>query len=450
MKVCMFALHDCDEHHITVRKVARSLAEAGHDVRIIAVLSKGTDPYEEGDGARIFRVPLDPIHRKALRLVALPARMARKLVNLLVKEPSRGSFTARVEGGESDLAKDALKDNPASLWYRLARRLILLLPHSCLSYLDYYFRSFRLARQESADVYHAHDLITLPVAWLCSRVSNGKVVYDSHELWLDRSRWPRAERSRINRFLVQRIESFLIRRTDANIIAGESSGKELSQRYRILPPTVILNVPYYRPFERSTLFRDKLGIPAEEKIILYMGRISYFRGVEEAIQSVKYLSHCSLVIFGFGPDDYIAGLKELIKDEGLADRVHFFDAVPFDEVTRYAMSADVGLVLHKNVGLNYYYVSPNKLFECMAAGLPVVGSNFPDLKRYIEGYKLGVTCNPDNPKDIADAIGCILSDEDRYGEMRSNALEAAKIFNWENESKKLLDVYEGLGGGVNG
>jgi len=124
--------------------------------------------------------------------------------------------------------------------------------------------------------------------------------------------------------------------------------------------------------------------------------------------------------------------------------VHFFDAVPYDEVTRYAMSADIGLVLHKNICLNYYYASPNKLFECMAAGLPVVGSNFPDRKKYIEGYNLGVTCDPESPEEIAEAINYTLSDETRYNEMRKNALEAAKIFNWENESRKLVTLYQGL------
>jgi glycosyltransferase involved in cell wall biosynthesis len=180
------------------------------------------------------------------------------------------------------------------------------------------------------------------------------------------------------------------------------------------------------------------------KIILYTGRISWHRGVEEAVRSLRYLSRCSLIVLGFGPEQDISDLRELIRNEGLVDRVHLFDTVPFDEVSRYAMSADVGLVLHKNVCLNYYYVSPNKLFECMAAGLPMVASNFPDLKMYIEGYGLGVTCDPDSPKEIADAIEYILSDEKKYEEMRRNALKAAKIFTWENESKKILAIYEKL------
>ena len=159
---------------------------------------------------------------------------------------------------------------------------------------------------------------------------------------------------------------------------------------------------------------------------------------------------CCLVLHGFCPNYYISSLHSLIDNNGVRDRVYFFGPVPFDEVSTYAMSADIGLILHKNVGLNYYYVSPNKLFEYMAAGLPVVGSNFPDLKRFIEGYEFGVTCNPDSPQEIAEAVWYILADNGRYEMMRNNALQAAKVLNWENESRKLVAIYDNLakrGGG---
>jgi glycosyltransferase involved in cell wall biosynthesis len=190
--------------------------------------------------------------------------------------------------------------------------------------------------------------------------------------------------------------------------------------------------------------RDSLRIPTERKILLFEGRIDINRGIEEGIRSLRYLSNCSLVILGFGPDLFISSLKRLTEKEGLSDRVYFFGAVPFDEVTRIAMSADIGLILLQNAGLNFYYASPNKLFDFMAAGLPVVASKFPDLKKYIEGYKIGITCDAMNPREIADAINYILSDENRYNEMKRNALEAAKIFNWGNESKKLVALYEEL------
>jgi glycosyltransferase involved in cell wall biosynthesis len=460
MRICMFSLTECNENYNTVRRQTRSLAEAGHDIRVIAYRIKKMDPYEESDGARIFRIMLYPIDPKILRpallpvallyrgtlrawgfLKPLPSKVTRKLLSLVaIKSMPR---VARAKGEDKITHGFFLRLERKIIWrwYTVSRYVMLLLPYIYAAYLVYYFRSLRVARREPADVYHAHDLVTLPVAWLCSRLAGGKLVYDSHELWLDRPRL--RKRSRLNRFVVRRIESFLIRRTDANIVPGESVGQELSRRYNIVP-TVILNAPYYRPFQRSTVFYDELGVPAEERIALYAGKVSWGRGIERGIQGLKYLHQVSYIVLGSGPDGYISSLKKFIESEGLTDRVYFFEEVPFDEVTRYAMSADVGLVLYQNVGLNYYYVSPNKLFECMAAGLPVVGSNFPDLKKYIEGYNFGVTCDPDSPKKIADAINYILSDERRYEEMRRNALEAAKVFNWENESNKLLALYEVL------
>ena len=449
MKVWMFAFTPCDEHYIVQRKPARTLVDAGYDVSIIAVLGKDMPAYEESDGFRIFRVSVDPSHLKVLFKVLRLAGLAKGRIQGVLGRRHGVSVTKPFDTGEEGQASGG--HSPLgwqrSAVYRALRSLFgkiygISIGHRYWCYLQYYYRSYLLAGREPADLYHAHDLPTLPVAWICSRRSGGKVIYDSHELWLD-VRYP--PRSKLSLFLVKRIESFLVRRTDANIMGGLSSSNELSRRYSIPAPTVILNVPDYQPFEYSTVLRDKLGIPKEQRIMLYMGVISSHKGIEEGIRSLKYLSGCCLVIFGFGHEGYIAGLKELIQDEDLGKRVFFFPAVPFDEVTRHAMSADVGLVLHQNINLNYYYVSPNKLFESMVAGLPVVGSNFPDLKTFIEGYRFGATCDPTSPKEIASAVDYILSDRSRYEEMRQNALEAAKIFNWENESKKLLALYEGLG-----
>jgi len=458
VKVCMFVLNDCNKNYKPARIPARALADAGHDIRIIALSSKETAPYEESDGSRIFRIGL--VSTKLLWLLSLRTRLEGKLSSLGATKSTAGFSGARTEDAPSrdgspterrvskyhsllSLMRKFLWQ-VYSLWYRIPRWLIRKLALTYLLYLEYYLRSFWFARKEATDVYHAHDLITLPAAWLCSRVTGGKLVYDAHELWLEGIRGPK--RSKLNRFLVRRLESFLIRRTDANIMAGLSSAELLSRMYHIPQLTVILNVPLYHPYERSTVLRDRLRIPAEEKILLFEGTIYVNRGIEECIQSLKYLSQCSLVMLGFGPDFYISDLKRLIEDEGLTHKVYFFGAVPHDEVTRTAMAADVGLVVLQNVTLNYYYASPCKLFDFMAAGLPVVGSNFPDLKKFIEGYKVGVTCDPANPREIAEAINYIISDENRYNEMKKNALEAARIFNWENESKKLVALYAGLSG----
>jgi glycosyltransferase involved in cell wall biosynthesis len=189
-----------------------------------------------------------------------------------------------------------------------------------------------------------------------------------------------------------------------------------------------------------------LKIPEFNKIIIYVGNITINRGLEELIQSIVYLNHCVVVIMGRASNfAYSQKLKQLARDVAVENKVYYFGPVPFEDVTKYAASADVGVAPIKNACLSYYYCLPNKLFEYIAGGLPTVVSNFPELKRVIKEYNLGRTFNPDDPKDIAEAINYVLSDKDKYEEMKRNALQAAKVFNWENESKKLLEIYKKLG-----
>ncbi len=436
MKVCMFSFSECDQYYITARKVAKALVDAGHNVTIIAfkgILDTCLEQEEYSNGYKIIRVDL--ITAGILRIRAI-----KSITDKVLRRHRYSQNTRQIKSQEHISSQNKKAILLKWIYDSLYRAMLYLL------YLDYYFHACNAARRQQVSVYHAHDLVTLPLAWLCSRAHKARLIYDMHELWIDRER----RRSFLNRFLMLRLESFLIRRTDANTIAGYSSAQELVRRYKIAEPVVLLNAPLYREYKPSTLYRDNLKIPAGQKILLYAGIINICRGIEEMIQSLKFLPDCCLVLHGFCPNYYISSLHSLIGNNGVRDRVYFFGPVPFDEVSTYAMSADIGLILHKNVGLNYYYVSPNKLFEYMAAGLPVVGSNFPDLKRFIEGYEFGVTCNPDSPQEIAKAVRYILADNGRYEMMRNNALQAAKVLNWENESRKLVAIYNNLakrGGG---
>jgi glycosyltransferase involved in cell wall biosynthesis len=423
-----------------VLKEAATLKNAGWDIRIIAALGVDTEPHEERDGFRIFRVALVTVRLASLLGSYYSGSSVAREKNTAsgeVREPEK----AGQPFGKRGLVRAALSKTGSRLL-----RLPVVSYVAYLRYVEYHWRAFWLAWREPADVYHAHDLMTLPVAWLLKRVTGGKLVYDCHELWLDRNR--ASKRSRLNRFFVGRVESFLIRRTDANMVVSDSIAAELATRYRIPKPAVVVNAPDYRPVERSNLLRGQLGIPAEDRIVLYVGFITFKRGLEELIRSLRYLNACAVVLMGYGDGGYLAGLKKLIADEGWDGKVHFFGPVPHEEVTRYAASADVGVATIRNACLSYYYCSPNKVFEYVAAGLPVVGSNFPDLKKVIEGHRLGVVVDPESPRDIARAIEYILSDKSRYQEMRKNALEAAKVYNWNAESEKLLLIYRGLGVGV--
>ena len=131
-------------------------------------------------------------------------------------------------------------------------------------------------------------------------------------------------------------------------------------------------------------------------------------------------------ILGFGK-----ALMKLATDEGVADRVFIRPPVRPHEVVGVAGQADVGLILNHHVGLNNYLSLPNKIFESVAAGLPVVTSDFPDMAELVRTYEVGETCDPEDPEDIARAIRAVVMEPERHRRLRENARKAAPELSWE-------------------
>jgi glycosyltransferase involved in cell wall biosynthesis len=338
----------------------------------------------------------------------------------------------------------AMKINPSVANPFKKRMMWLLITiHKLLSFVDFYFRSYSVAVRYSADIYHANDLNTLPVAWLVARRCSAKLVYDSHELYVEKNKLTSS--NFIGKFLLSKVESFLIRRSDAVMTVNESIADELSQRYHIKTPAVVMNAP-----SRSNgiiksdvnLLRDALGIKSDYYMLLYLGLLTFNRGIEKMIQSLEYLPKCHLVLMGYGTDWYKKQLRDLILKNGVESRVSFFGPVPPDEVIKYAAGADLGVVPIENACLSYYYCSPNKVFEYINAGLAVVASDFPELKRVINNHEIGCTFNPDEPRDMVRAVEYIFEDPERWRRMKQNTIAASNCYNWENESEKFLSLYK--------
>jgi len=389
----MFVYNSC-RHDARVLKEAKTLAEAGHDVRIIAVLDEDTEPYEERDGFRILRVD----------------------TSLVGKRPVS-------EGG---------RPQSPGLWRRLRAKI-----SSFFALLRYYRRAWRIVKDEPGDIYQCQDLITLPLGYRAKRRHGGRLVYDVYELTTEL-----AYISRLERAGWRVLERFLIHRADEVIATGTYRAEYLSRKYKIAAPTVILNCPPRLAAKaRNRALREKLGLTDDAvPVILYQGGFIPGRGLDNLVLAAAHLDRGVLVLMGWGPLE--AGLRSLVKKEGLERRVYFTGPVAPDRVVYYCMSASVGVVIYQRTSLNNYYATPNKLYEYISAGLPVVSSDFPALKEVVEGYGLGYTFDPDEPESIAAAINRVLADDQRYDTMRKNALEAARIFNWEIESKKLLDIYQ--------
>lgn len=293
-----------------------------------------------------------------------------------------------------------------------------------------------------ADIYHAHDLNNLEIAYRAAGANKAKLVYDAHELFSEMAnRWVRLKRRSW-----QRLEGRLLPRADLAITVNELIAEEMSKRYHVPPPLVLLNCPdpppSFDPHARYDLIRERLGLPPERKVVLYQGWMSAGRGLENLVRAARLLAGNAAVVFmGYG--DYQAELERMAAAEP-AGAVSFIPAVPQRDLLAYCASADVGVIPYQAVDLNNYYTSPNKLFDFIQAALPIVASDLPYLRKVIAGHDLGVVAKLDSPATYAAAINSVLTLPDNAATLRANLRHAAPSYTWSAQAEKLVGAYRRL------
>lgn len=435
MRIDMFVYNRCTTD-ARVLKEARTLAAAGHRVRIVAVLDETTAPAEERDGFRIVRIDRNPIHYRVLRAARTTGRLWRQ--PLMALRQGRVSSPSG-HGAALALAPLAALKSVFRLGWQLggavtrpfkrAGRHLVLIPHKPLMFFDYYWRAYRLVRADPPQALHAHDLNTLPVAAALARRLRLPLTYDAHELYPEISTLSEREAATW-RFL----ERHLVGRADHVLTVCGSIAAELERRYGTPRPTVLLNCPPARSMNGTS------GGGDGEPVVLYQGGFAPHRGLDTLVRSAHGLERGRIVLMGWGrlEDE----LRELIAREGLHERVGIVPPVPPAEVVARAAEASVGVIPYEPVGLNNTYTTPNKLFDYMAAGLPVVASRLPELIRFVEQGEMGLAFTPGDPAALAAALNEVLADPDRYDRMRARARESARRYTWERESPKLIALYE--------
>jgi glycosyltransferase involved in cell wall biosynthesis len=472
MRVCMFVYNNC-ARDMRVLKEAWSLLDAGHEVRIVAVLDATTQVEEVRGGVRILRIDRNPIHYRLLKRVRQLRRLGRYGAHAGVKALGVvGGSAALADRLEARLRRAAggrrvasaplvlvlplrpllhaaeriamrgearFAEGPSGTPRRpgLGRRSLMRF-HKPLMFTDYYRRALKVTAAEPADAYHAHDLHTLPAAALAARRDRATLVYDAHELYPEMSTLS-ARESRIWRV----VERALIGRADHVITVCESIADELSARYRIAKPTVLLNCP-----PRPQITSDRDSDPLRERIdladrtvpiVLYQGGFTANRGLPQLVRAGGLLEQGVLVLMGWGQLE--DELRRIIAEHRLEERVLITPAVPPSELLEFSAGADIGVIPYEPVGLNNTYTTPNKLFDYIAVGLPVAASPLPELRRFVEGLGLGSTFASIDEAGIAATINAMLGDPERMHSMREAALRAAPSLSWEVEAEKLLAVY---------
>jgi glycosyltransferase involved in cell wall biosynthesis len=186
--------------------------------------------------------------------------------------------------------------------------------------------------------------------------------------------------------------------------------------------------------------RKELNLPADKKILLFQGAgINIDRGGEEMLLAMNYLEGVLLLFIGGG--DVVATLKKMTTDQHLGEKVRFLPRLPLDELRSYTTVADIGLSLDKDTNINYRYSLPNKIFDYIHAGLPVLSSDLTELKKIVIGYNIGLIAEQHDPVYLAGKVREMLADEKRFDTWKENLKLAAAELCWEKEEGKLLQIF---------
>jgi glycosyltransferase involved in cell wall biosynthesis len=299
------------------------------------------------------------------------------------------------------------------------------------------------AIKEKADIYHSNDLSTLLECYLAAKICRAKIVYDSHEVNADPLMTGYFDK------LYYWLERFLISRVDAVITVNDFIADFLYNRYHLKKCiTVIMNCPYlHEQAEASRAIPDlkcleeiKTEILKGNKIILYQGIIFEERGLKQLVQAMNYLPE-SYSLFIIGKGALLPELIDIVRKNGLNERVFFPGQLSLAQLAACTLLADVGVTFNEGKLLNHLYSSPNKLFQYIHAGVPVLARDFPFIRQVVLGSDVGIVIDSIEPLKIASTIKEMLQDKERLSNFKINTCKAREMFNWEKESLKLIEVY---------
>lgn len=293
------------------------------------------------------------------------------------------------------------------------------------------------ALRQPADIYHGHDFNGVINAGLAALLKRRPFIYDAHEINLDREGY-----SRLLRGVVKFIEGFFIRRAKVVITTTMTRGGYLAQTYGVDLPVEVQNralLPETLVVKKGTL-RQKCGLGPEVPIVLYQGGMTAGRGLSNMIYAAGQIPEAAFVFVGSGV--MVEGLKAYAAEHGFSQRVHFIPRVPFDQLYSHTCDGAIGLQVLRNTCFNHWSTDSNKLFEYLVCGVPVIASDFPEIRKVVEQYDLGVLVDPEDREALVTAIRELLADDPRRARYISNAAAVLHELGWQSQEANLVGAYE--------
>ena len=302
-------------------------------------------------------------------------------------------------------------------------------------YAEYNLRLFFYLLFHRRGVYFSNDLDTLLPNFLMSQLKGSRLIYDSHEYFTEVPELIGREKVRA---IWLRIESYILPKLKTMFTVNETLAKIYSEKYHI-PVHPVRNVPKlegYRKNENTQNIRAKYGIAPTDFLLIYQGAVNKDRGLEELMEAFTYLPEAyHLLIIGSG-DVHQQLLEKTLELE--LHRVHFTGQIPFSELATYTIQADLGVSLEKSTNLNYRFALPNKVFDYLASGVPILVSPLTELCGILDKHNVGKLLPSHEPKEIAETIEAIFANQNQLAIWKENTQKAREEYCWEKEEKRLV------------
>jgi len=316
------------------------------------------------------------------------------------------------------------------------KRLNLFFDSGAKFYAEYNLRLFFLLLFKRAKILVSNDLDTLLANYTATKFKpRVKLYYDSHEYFTEVPEL-------INRPRVQKIwegiEAWIFPKVESVYTVNHSISKLYQEKYK-KEVKVIRNIsPLWSPGHLKS--KLELGLPEDKKLIIIQGAgINIDRGAEEAVEAMNYMDDAVLMIVGDG--DVVTQLKEYVHEHRLNSKVLFFDRKPYQEMMNYTFHADLGLTLDKPTNLNYRYSLPNKVFDYIHAGTPIIATDLVEISDIIQRYDVGRIITDFTPQNLAKMISILLADSPLLDQLKANCLKTKEMENWEKETELLKEIY---------
>ncbi|MFY9341648.1 MAG: glycosyltransferase [Planctomycetota bacterium] len=313
-------------------------------------------------------------------------------------------------------------------------------------WVDFYWLTnhyYLLGASRPSQVVVAHDLPVLPAAIMAAARHGALLVYDAHELYPEQHHFGPAW---IERY--RKAETSIAKLADRVITVNQSIAREMVTRYGVAAPEVILNCPDVTPSALPTAsgneLRQELQIPARQRILLFQGGMSLNRNLEALVAAMGHVQRDDVVLVLMGPgNEKRRELEGIARDaRTLGRRVFFRDAVAQKDLLRYCRSADAGMIPYPHIDLNSYYCTPNKLFDFLVVGLPILANDSPELRRFVAEQGVGMVHPMTDARAIAAGIDMFFSGD--LAAYRIRLRDVGSRFTWEHEGDLVVRIYEDL------